>query len=610
LWLGHDETRHLRLIMDGFERIQGTERRMDTQKRLQEVLGYFVASDAPPEAKRFRVVIFGRNRLRWDELYDDDEWKNFWNQHLLAGLGVEDARLFLESYARWLRDAGQSKAALTLENHVESILNAADERIEGKRQIYPFYLDLAVDQLQNCIRKGVTPDFGKTPTELQERFLKYLGEAEERALMILALAEAFDEPLYDWLAKERLIALPVGAFHSALRRDHSYFERVQKAGSDSWKLHRKMEDVLQDRWLSSDALRAEGALITKRLIDFYGKKLESKPEKEWGSDEIEYWRRGMEILTSQGPERALLAETDWGRTTRRPWACWWPLPVGDGIAFARRALAGYEKAFGLEHPETAESLDTLALLCMLTNDYAKAEPLYQRALKIREKAFGLEHPETANSLYNLACLYIKTNDYAKAEPLLQRVLKIREKAFGSEHLEAAKSLDSLAWLYMQTNDYAKAELLLHRALKSGEHPETANCLEKLALLYMNNDDYAKVELLLQRALKIREKAFGPEHPETLASVIQLGHFLTVKGDLSAALAFLRSAAEKSEICMAAVRYHLARYECLSGNFNKAQELIAQEIADDPETRNSALEDPDLSAIHDYIRALPANTKKT
>ena len=60
-------------------------------------------------------------------------------------------------------------------------------------------------------------------------------------------------------------------------------------------------------------------------------------------------------------------------------------------------------------------------------DYAKAEPLYQRALKINEKALGPEHPDTAKSLNNLALLYDKMGDYAKAEPLYQRALKIREK---------------------------------------------------------------------------------------------------------------------------------------------------------------------------------------
>ncbi len=59
-------------------------------------------------------------------------------------------------------------------------------------------------------------------------------------------------------------------------------------------------------------------------------------------------------------------------------------------------MAIREKALGPEHPDTAGSLNNLAVLYRAMGDYAKAEPLYRRALAIREKALGKEHPDTAN----------------------------------------------------------------------------------------------------------------------------------------------------------------------------------------------------------------------
>ncbi|WP_395138880.1 tetratricopeptide repeat protein, partial [Armatimonas sp.] len=38
-------------------------------------------------------------------------------------------------------------------------------------------------------------------------------------------------------------------------------------------------------------------------------------------------------------------------------------------------------------------------------DYASALPLFKHALTIREKALGADHPDTAQSLNNLALLY-------------------------------------------------------------------------------------------------------------------------------------------------------------------------------------------------------------
>ena len=48
--------------------------------------------------------------------------------------------------------------------------------------------------------------------------------------------------------------------------------------------------------------------------------------------------------------------------------------------------------------------------------------MYRRALAIREKALGPDHPDTATSLNNLALLLKSKGDYAGAEPLCRRAL--------------------------------------------------------------------------------------------------------------------------------------------------------------------------------------------
>src|SRR4051794_19349858 len=58
--------------------------------------------------------------------------------------------------------------------------------------------------------------------------------------------------------------------------------------------------------------------------------------------------------------------------------------------------------------------------------YADAEPLYKRSLAIREKALGPDHPDVANSLNSLAALYQDQGRYADAEPFYIRALEISE----------------------------------------------------------------------------------------------------------------------------------------------------------------------------------------
>jgi tetratricopeptide (TPR) repeat protein len=105
---------------------------------------------------------------------------------------------------------------------------------------------------------------------------------------------------------------------------------------------------------------------------------------------------------------------------------------------------------GAEHPDTATSLNTLALVLHSQGDYEAAQPLIERALTIREKMLGTQHHYTAHSLSSLAALLHSQGDYVPALPLYERALDTYEKVLGAEHPDTkicaegtAKVLDAL-----------------------------------------------------------------------------------------------------------------------------------------------------------------------
>jgi tetratricopeptide (TPR) repeat protein len=212
-----------------------------------------------------------------------------------------------------------------------------------------------------------------------------------------------------------------------------------------------------------------------------------------------------------------------------------------------RALAIYEKARGPEHPHTALSLNNLAGQLRDQGDLAGARPLLERALAIYEKALGPEHPSTATSLNNLANLLKEQGDLAGARPLLERALAIDEKALGPEHPHTALSLGSLSMLLHDLDDLAGARPLFERALAIAEkalgpeHPDTALSLNNLALLLKDQGDLAGARPLNERALAIYEKALGPEHPRTASSLNNLANLLRGQGDLAGARPLLERA---------------------------------------------------------------------
>ena len=82
-------------------------------------------------------------------------------------------------------------------------------------------------------------------------------------------------------------------------------------------------------------------------------------------------------------------------------------------------------------------------------------------------------------------------------------------------------------MYQNQGAYAKAEPLYLRALAIREkalgpdRPDTATSLKNLGYLYKEHGSYSKAEPLLQRALAIREKIQVPEHPDTAQSLNSL-----------------------------------------------------------------------------------------
>ncbi len=235
-----------------------------------------------------------------------------------------------------------------------------------------------------------------------------------------------------------------------------------------------------------------------------------------------------------------------------------------------RANSMLEQRLGGEHPDTAKSMNDLALVYKFRDNYEQAELLHKRVLLIREQQLGPEHPDTAESLHNLACVYFYQGRYEEAEPVYERAVAIYEQHIGTEHdIDRAKSMHDLAGVYLSqgkfeqgvplyeqavslleqqlgpehpdlvlgfTNlvevyrtvgKYEQAEAIGQRALALSEqylgasHHHTAKCLNQLAFLYTELGRYEQVEPLFQQALSILEQYLGVEHHETAESVYGL-----------------------------------------------------------------------------------------
>lgn len=174
----------------------------------------------------------------------------------------------------------------------------------------------------------------------------------------------------------------------------------------------------------------------------------------------------------------------------------------------RRALDGWEKALGKEHPITLTSVDDVASVLQYQGKYEAAE-MHRRALDGGERVLGKEHPATLLSVNDLALILLHQGKFEAAEELCRRAFNGMEKALGKEHPNTLMSVNNLAIVLRHQGKYEAAEEMYRRALNGSEkalgkeHPDTLSILNNLALVLVYQGKFLAGEELCRQALNGR-----------------------------------------------------------------------------------------------------------
>jgi len=163
--------------------------------------------------------------------------------------------------------------------------------------------------------------------------------------------------------------------------------------------------------------------------------------------------------------------------------------LNDAEPLLEKALAGYRKELGDEHPLTAGIKTALAVLRMKEGNHAEAELLFEAALRNMQGRTHDDHPELLATRSYFGVLLREQHRYEEAEKLLSEVLQGQSEKLGPDHPKTLKTMYELALLYNEKGDYDKAEPLLIQAiggqrLKLGDkHPHTLESINNLIALY-------------------------------------------------------------------------------------------------------------------------------
>lgn len=252
-------------------------------------------------------------------------------------------------------------------------------------------------------------------------------------------------------------------------------------------------------------------------------------------------------------------------------------------------VAEYREAmYGLEHPDTLDSLADLARTYTYQTHHLKAAELERRVLESRRRIFGMEHPETILAAERLASSYVELGRWAEAESLLLQVLSSSRRVLGPEDSVSVNGMEDLTQLYMFQKEWDKAERIQMQILDVQEvtlrpnHQDILDSKDSLAAIYAAQDQWEKAENLQLEILEAREMTLGSDHLDTMNSLSALGTLYGDKGQLKEAESTqrkllrtqLRALGSEHVNTLLEMRY-LAETLSMSGQKDEAEQLCCR-----------------------------------
>jgi tetratricopeptide (TPR) repeat protein len=543
------------LVIDGFERVQSREPQPDAQRALvalvSEVLNcaeIIPLPDGKPMRGRIGFMVFGREKLRWAELYSRERVYTNWQQEIddhaqLLGLSENDARSFLVDLAApWERGHGRTTAANLIESHVAQILQAASEQLgEDNSSYLPYYLDLAVLLIRDNAVRFKPEMLGNSRSDLDLRFLRYLKGQHREALQALALALEFDRKTFEVLIERGLISGYSKTNFDWLVGDHWSFVTPIGDRPGFHNFHRHMQQSLVAS-LSTIEDRARAKEIILVLLERLYVLAHFDLPADLDPEQTAAYLDAMDMLRIHESTGLLdgASAIEWGlkfeslfdsahaMILRRPHLYW-------GVETSMREL-------GAEHPDTLMSMNNLAMTLQAQGDFGGAHALQEQVLNIRQRVLGTEHLDTLTSMSNLAMTLQAQGDFGGARALQEKTLDIRQRVLGAEHPHTLTSMNNLAATLQAQGDLGGAHALqekvldIRRRVLGAEHPNTLLSMNNLAMTLHAQGDLSGARALQEQVLAIQQRVLGAEHPNTLTSMNNLALTLQAQGDLDGARA--------------------------------------------------------------------------
>jgi eukaryotic-like serine/threonine-protein kinase len=200
---------------------------------------------------------------------------------------------------------------------------------------------------------------------------------------------------------------------------------------------------------------------------------------------------------------------------------------------------------------TAVGLMNLSAHLNRANDFVGAEAAIRRAVDIRTKLWGLAHPATLNSRDSLAFTLRRAGKLGEAESVVRASIEARIKLQGNDNEMLARSRETLASIVFSQNRQSEGIAIYRDALATYERAGEAesqiyvNALTRLGSFEREVGNASAAVEVFTKAVAIMRRRPPPSMGAFVSALRQLGSAQTATGALAEASPHLREAYDLS-----------------------------------------------------------------
>ncbi len=213
-------------------------------------------------------------------------------------------------------------------------------------------------------------------------------------------------------------------------------------------------------------------------------------------------------------------------------------------------LARRRRVLGPDDAETIRSISSSGNQAWTERRVEDAVALFKEAYEGRARVHGAAHPITQQSAANYAQALAQAGDTQRGNAILRESLEAMRQSMGRDASPVLTVASNLSVQLTNARQYEEAEelaldtLARRRRVQGDGHPDTLISFNVASYVYRRQGNNEKAAPYLQTALDVATTTLGPDHPDRLIYLFNVGSIAESLGQIDKAIELISETATR------------------------------------------------------------------